>query len=272
MSDIKLEQAWNSLELCNSNYKDIKTVVITAGGTTEPIDSVRKITNMSTGKLGSMICNEILKSDNTTIYYICPKTAVKPNADPRIHFIYVDTVQELSDAISKTLQSVKVDYFIHSMAVSDYEVDYVTNVELLTKSLYTRLSNSAMIDEFNDIIKDTITSGTSVIDRSSKISSNASDLIIKLKPTQKVISMIKRLEPDVKLIGFKLLNSVTEEELCNVAWELLKKNDCDYVVANDLATIRQGIHKGIIINKEYKKAYADSKEDIAYQLARIVNA
>ena len=47
-------------------------VVITSGGTSEPIDNVRKITNSSSGKLGCTIAEEILKLDNLDkIYYIC---------------------------------------------------------------------------------------------------------------------------------------------------------------------------------------------------------
>ena len=39
----------------------MKTVVITAGGTSEKIDNVRKITNSSTGKLGKVIANELIR-------------------------------------------------------------------------------------------------------------------------------------------------------------------------------------------------------------------
>ncbi len=56
-------------------------IIITAGGTSEKIDSVRKITNNSSGKLGSIIADTFLnKNDNNIekIYYICPKNAIKP--------------------------------------------------------------------------------------------------------------------------------------------------------------------------------------------------
>ncbi len=41
-------------------------VVITAGGTSEPIDMVRKITNSSSGKLGSIIASKF----NEIMYFI----------------------------------------------------------------------------------------------------------------------------------------------------------------------------------------------------------
>lgn len=51
-------------------------VIITAGGTSERIDNVRKITNSSTGKLGCTIANEILSTlEDVEIYYICSKTS-----------------------------------------------------------------------------------------------------------------------------------------------------------------------------------------------------
>ena len=52
----------------------MKKIIITAGGTSEKIDNVRKITNSSTGKLGMTIANYLLKENNDLlIYYICSK-------------------------------------------------------------------------------------------------------------------------------------------------------------------------------------------------------
>ena len=54
-------------------------IVITAGGLSEYIDNVRKITNSSTGKLGLVIANTFLSNDNIDlIYYVCSKSALKP--------------------------------------------------------------------------------------------------------------------------------------------------------------------------------------------------
>ena len=52
-------------------------IVITAGGTSEYVDKVRKITNSSTGKLGSIIANKILESKNiSNLYYITTKKSI----------------------------------------------------------------------------------------------------------------------------------------------------------------------------------------------------
>ena len=53
-----------------------KNVIITAGPTNERIDSVMKITNMSTGALGSIIAETLLEKKQNeigTIYYVSTK-------------------------------------------------------------------------------------------------------------------------------------------------------------------------------------------------------
>lgn len=52
-------------------------IVITSGGTSEYIDAVRKITNSGTGKLGSIIAEQISKNENINkIFYIYTTKAI----------------------------------------------------------------------------------------------------------------------------------------------------------------------------------------------------
>lgn len=56
-------------------------IIITAGGTTERIDAVRKITNTGTGKLGSLTAEEFIKQGGSNIekiFYICEKGTIVP--------------------------------------------------------------------------------------------------------------------------------------------------------------------------------------------------
>ena len=50
-------------------------VVITSGGTSEPIDRVRKITNSSTGRLGANIANKLIQREDIG------KNPINTNAD-----------------------------------------------------------------------------------------------------------------------------------------------------------------------------------------------
>lgn len=240
----------------------MKNIIITSGGTSERIDSVRKITNSSSGKLGSIIANTLINgysSEIKKIYYICDKKAVLPIKNDKIEIIIISDVDSLYQEISKLLTQRNIDIFIHAMAVSDYAVDLVTN----TNRINTFIRNTAL-DSFdiNDILYNC------KLDLSSKISSYSEDLIIKLKPTIKVISKIKELSPTTTLVGFKLLSGVTDEKLIEVANNLLIKNKCDFVVANKIDDIDKNKHKAFIINKNSQIQSANTKDEIASLLAK----
>ena len=81
-----------------------------------------------------------------------------------------------------------------------------------------------------------------------KLSSYENNLVIVLKPTPKIISIIKTLSPSTYLVGFKLLDSVSKQNLIDVAQKLRDKNKCDLVIANDLSTIRNSKHIAYIID------------------------
>ena len=136
------------------------------------------------------------------------------------------------------------------MAVSDYTVEYVTSEEKYKKYLESTDYNSLLMD------------------RDSKISSYEDSLFIKLKRTPKVISMIKEISPSTHLVGFKLLDKVSEEELINVAYNLKVKNKCDLVLANDLDSIRNDNHIGYLIRDKDNYLRVNGKESIAINLVK----
>ena len=222
-------------------------IVITAGGTSEYIDKVRKITNSGTGKLGAMITNALSKLNNVKmIYYICTPKAIKPDVEMlklnniNVEIIEVVNTNDVKNAVEKTLRDNVIDWFIHSMAISDYCVDYITSVD----NIITDLSDN-QID-----LEKYFERPNHVINNKTKISSNQKDLIIKLKQAPKIISLIKNISPKTNLIGFKLLDNVTNEYLIEIAQNLAKKNNCDYVIANDMKYIKNGEHKAFVVTKE----------------------
>lgn len=233
----------------------MEKIVITAGGTSEKIDNVRKITNSSSGKLGMTIANHLLKeNDDLIIYYVCSKNSLRP-LDKRIKVIEIDDTISLKNKIENLLLNEKIDYFIHSMAVSDYMTDYVTTIERIKASI----KNTSNLEEAFSNIE---------IINGNKISSYEDNLVIVLKQTPKIISIIKDLSPQTYLVGFKLLDGVSKEELISVAKKLRDKNKCDLVVANDLATIRNGEHIAYIIDKNNEIEESHGKDDIAKKLVR----
>ena len=116
-------------------------ILITAGGMTEKIDPVRKITNTATGKIGSLIADEFVKQSGNrveTIFYICEKGTILPQLDC-VEVVSVEGVNEVRDALSGLLSTRKIDAVIHSMAVSDYRVKSLTTTENLAKYIAGKL-------------------------------------------------------------------------------------------------------------------------------------
>lgn len=83
-------------------------VLITAGGTREPIDGVRFITNMSSGKTGVAI-GEVFENAGHTVTLLRAEKSVA----------------ELDAACREALSSASFDLIIHSAAISDFVVEAV---------------------------------------------------------------------------------------------------------------------------------------------------
>lgn len=264
-------------------------IVITAGGTNEKIDEVRKITNMSTGALGVKITEELIKqkgNEINKIYYLCSRHAKQPKEErllmppftpSKIEIIYTESVDDLLGAIENLLKSEEIHYFIHSAAISDYTTNFVSNAELLAKEIASEIREKLATKDIYDtenmqmekLIEQIIKNPKEArIDHRSKISSKNDNLTIQLKPTEKIISKIKELSPHTFLVGFKLLNGVSEEELFNTAFNLLRKNRCNLILANDLSLIRKGEHTGMIVYPEKKHEKVVGKENIAKVLVK----
>lgn len=238
-------------------------IVITSGGTSEYIDAIRKITNSGTGKLGSIIAEQISKNENINkIFYIYTTKAILPNNNfNNIEYIETKDTNSVKLAIENVIKNNKIDYFIHSMAISDYYVDYVTNIDLIAKQIDSKIS-----------IKNILKNPNETLDNSSKLSSDEDNLIIMLKKTPKIIGLIKKLSPNTKLIGFKLLENVKKDYLINIARKLMIKNDCDYVIANDLTQINENEHIAYLINNKNEELIEmKTKLEIANKINRLIS-
>jgi phosphopantothenoylcysteine decarboxylase / phosphopantothenate---cysteine ligase len=95
-----------------------KRVVITSGGTQEPIDPVRFVANRSSGKMGRAIALEAL-ARGAAVTMVSGPAAVPPPASAEI--VPVQTAADMADACAKLAG--KADVFIGTAAVADYSVE-----------------------------------------------------------------------------------------------------------------------------------------------------
>ncbi|MGT2798062.1 phosphopantothenate--cysteine ligase [Streptococcus intermedius] len=218
-------------------------LLITSGGTSEKIDQVRSITNHSTGKLGALIADSFLaQGDQVTL--ITTRNAIKPAAHPNLTIQIIENVQKLFEMMKPLVKT--HDVLIHSMAVSDYTPIYMTGFEQITTS-----------QDLTEFLNKT--------NKQSKISSKDNYQVLFLKQTPKIISQVKKWNPNIRLIGFKLLVDVSKEELLTVARASLTKNQAEIIVANDLSDISDNQHHAYLV-KINSVIKADTKEEIAQQL------
>lgn len=70
----------------------------------------------------------------------------------------------------------------------------------------------------------------------SKIKSTNKNLIIKLQRAPKIIDHIKKIQPDVFLVGFKAETDVSKRSLIESARKKLRKSDADMIIANDIGS------------------------------------
>lgn len=243
-------------------------IAITAGGTSEHIDAVRAITNTGTGTLASIIANKFLDeySDKfDKIFYIHTTNAKLPRDSEKVVLISTEDTMSVYNAVQKVLTENKVDYFIHAMAISDYFVDFVSTADRVADSIMKSLTDLSVESPADIFLK-----GENRLDNSKKLSSDADNLVVVLRKTPKIIGSIKEFSSSTHLIGFKLLNNVTEEQLIDVAYHLMQKNGCDYVVANDSAKITKEQHIAHIVDKDKKYITVTSNDSIAEQLGKII--
>ncbi len=240
-------------------------ILITAGGTTEPIDSVRSITNTSTGKLGSLIAEKFdAISEVTGIHYVCGRKSLIPQGT-QAEITYVDTVASLETAIKGILKKNDIDIIVHSMAVSDYRINKVTAAAVLANSLNANLkaSLSGMPDITEEYIVSLMEASETILNTDGKIRSDINNLILTMEQTPKIISLFKDIAPNAVLTGFKLLDHVGHKELIDTCYGLLEKNRCSFVLANDLKDITAKGHVGYLIDREKNYATYSTKEAIA---------
>jgi phosphopantothenoylcysteine decarboxylase/phosphopantothenate--cysteine ligase len=92
-----------------------KKFVVTAGGTQEPIDPVRYISNRSSGKMGYAVA-EAARDRGAEVKLI---TSSHMLADPAgVDIVHVDTAAEMKNAVEKAVK--KADALIMAAAVADY--------------------------------------------------------------------------------------------------------------------------------------------------------
>jgi len=102
-----------------------KCIVVTAGGTREPIDPVRYVGNRSSGKMGYAMA-EAARDRGATVTLITASTALPEPAG--VEVIQVETAVQMKEAVAKAV--VQADALIMAAAVADYQPKSVAEAKI----------------------------------------------------------------------------------------------------------------------------------------------
>ena len=270
----------------------VTNVMVTFGPTDESIDDVMKITNMSTGRLGVEIGEALVSQfgDTVKLWMVGNKTAYLNNrvAMDRLIGLGVAYVaiggtkngehvgketQDLLEVMHSIMSENRIDYVFHPAAVGDYTGRFATNNKLLAQEvfeLYEKLGAGFNEDAIADLLADP----QRVFNQDTKMSSDEPNMIVGLGLTPKVIASITGFAQDAgyetKLVSWKLLSDVPQEELYETALKHGKRNHSWRVVANDLSRIGGNAHWAMIIDVEANSSYeVHTKGEIADYLTSI---
>ena len=92
-----------------------RAIVVTAGGTEEPIDPVRVVTNRSSGKMGYAIAEAARDRGAHVVLVAAPTPLDDP---PGIETVHVDTAEEMHQAVMEACRT--ADALVMAAAVADF--------------------------------------------------------------------------------------------------------------------------------------------------------
>ena len=202
--------------------------VVTAGPTYEPLDEVRRLTNFSTGKLGSQLADFLVAQGHqvTLLYGHYSTYHEKQNAQRIVPF---DTTADLRAKL-ESLGKEKVDAVFHAAAVSDFGFG----------KIWERSASGELREA-----------------RSGKISTRDGTLLAELVPTPKIISSLRQFFPTSRIVGWKYEVEGDRPGVIAKAEQQIRENKTDACVANGKA---YGFGFGVISADGAPKHFSDTKE------------
>lgn len=124
-----------------------RKVVVTAGGTSEPIDPVRVITNRSSGKQGYALAQAALDAGANVTLISTTKVLPPPEG---ANIVIVETAQQMMGAVLHEIKN--ADLLIMAAAVADFRPQYVEN-EKIKKEVGIP---SIVLEKTPDILKEVV--------------------------------------------------------------------------------------------------------------------
>ncbi|MBK6941453.1 MAG: phosphopantothenoylcysteine decarboxylase [Planctomycetes bacterium] len=199
-------------------------VAITSGPTREPIDDVRFVSNVSTGRLGVAVARAFCAAGHrVTLLHGLGSATPEPSL-PGLTLVPFESAAALLDALQRTFDAASAPMLlIHAAAVADY----------------------------------------APVKTDGKIKSTAPELIVRMQPTPKVADAFRRTHPRVPIVMFKLEAGITRDELRARATATMRRVGAEAVVANLLSEVGPDAHRAELIRADGSSIAFDGRDALA---------
>lgn len=178
--------------------------IVTAGPTYEPLDDVRRLTNFSTGRLGTELAN-FLAARGHKVTQLIGEQATYAGAR-RAQRVEVFSTNADLRAKLKAFSGQKVDAIFHAAAVGDFAFGIIFATDTAGKAAEIKASK--------------------------KISTRRGKLLVELVPTPKIIAELRGWFPKTKIIGWKFEADGKRKEAIVAARSQIADCAADFCVAN----------------------------------------
>jgi phosphopantothenoylcysteine synthetase/decarboxylase len=237
--------------------------LVTAGNSQSPIDRVRCITNIFSGRTGAQIALEANARGHDVVLVTSHPEAVQATTASTPSDLWqvktYRTFEELERVMEATIAGIGLDAIIHCAAVNDYR-----SAGIFAPGDGTRF------DEEAGTWKSDTTSGPQLEDRSAgKVKSTEPELWLRLIRTPKIVDRIRRDWGFQRvLVKFKLEVEMSDEQLLRIAESSRQQSAADLIVANTL----EGMHTWAYIGPIKSRFEKVSRRDLPARLIAEIEA
>ena len=178
--------------------------IVTAGPAYEPLDDVRRLTNFSTGRLGTELAN-FLAAHGHQVTLLIGESATYAGERKAQSVKVFSTTAHLRTKL-KSFAGKKVDAIFHAAAVGDFA--------------------------FGKIFAQNDAGEFVALKTSKKISTRKGTLLVELLPTPKIIAELRGWFPKTKIFGWKFEADGARADALRAAEKQLADCATDFCVAN----------------------------------------
>ena len=187
-------------------------MVVTSGGTREPIDDVRYIGNVSTGRLGAFIARAAVERGHPVCLVhsrdsVLPHLPEEGGAREGLRLAAFETAADLERILEREVKGLSDPAaVVMAAAVADY----------------------------------------APVRQKGKIPSARDEILLRLKRIGKIVDKVKTWKTGVLLVKFKLESGCGREELLAVGRASARRSQADLMLLNDVSLMRKGGHPAVL--------------------------